>query len=109
MKVNDLIEFLEYSDRQALVVVGIANADGRVLVCDDVLFLKHERRVCLIVDPNHQSRDEAGEIRLDEYQRTQLFGHDFVLLGKPPEQTPQLPPRKVTAPFAWISVQKYEV
>lgn len=88
MKVNDLIEFLEYSDRQASVVVGLVSEDGRVLVCNDVQFLKQESRVCLIVDPENQSRDEAGEIRLAEYQLTQLFGHEFVLLGKPPEQDP---------------------
>ncbi len=89
MKVNDLIEFLEYSDRRAPVVVGIVGQDGSVSMYGEVLFLQQEQRVCLIVDPAHQSAratEAEDAIQLAEFDRTQLFGHDFVLLQKPPEQ-----------------------
>lgn len=90
MQVNELIEFLEYSDRQASVVVGIAGENGHVSACEEVLFLKQDNRVYLIVDPVNQSSGETATtdaIRLAEFERPQLFGHDFVLLRKPPDHS----------------------
>jgi hypothetical protein len=87
MKVNNLIEFLEYSDRQASVVVGIVGADGQVHACNEILFLNHENRVYLIVDPADQSSEDSERkdwIRVADFERPQLFGQNCVLLPKPP-------------------------
>ena len=87
MKVNDLVEFLEYSDRNSPVMVGIVREDGSVSTCADVLFLKQENRIYLIVEPAHQltsANDLLDADQLAEFERTQLFGDNFVLLRKPP-------------------------
>lgn len=87
MKVKDLIEFLEYSDRNAQVVLGVVGDDGCVRTRDDVLLLNHGDRVCLVFEPETESIEEPQTteiIRLAEFERKQLFGHNFVLLRKPP-------------------------
>lgn len=86
MKVNDLIEFLEYSAPRATVCVAVVDANGRVVRHDSPVFLSQEGRVYLVVD----QRPEAGgkavepteEIVLAEYESPQVFGNHFMLLPK---------------------------
>lgn len=87
MKVNDLIELLEYSPATAPVCVAVVGADGRVRHHGGPWFLARERGVCLVVDERAEAAEggevAAAEIALSDYERPQLFGHRFVLLPKP--------------------------
>ena len=86
MKVNDLIEFLEYSPCRVPVSVAVVGQDGTVIRHDAPLFLMRDDRVYLVVDQRPNADDTEGtpanEIVLSEYERPQLFGHQFVLLRK---------------------------
>ena len=86
MKVNDLIELLEYSPAKAPVSVAVVGGDGRVTRHDSPWFLTHDGRVYLVVDERPESGGgagtPAGEIVLSAYERPQLFGHQFVLLRR---------------------------
>lgn len=87
MKVNDLIELLEYSPATAPVCVAVVGADGRVRHHGGPWFLAHERGIYLVVDERAGAEEGGGmpaaEIALSEYERPQLFGHRFVLVSEP--------------------------
>ena len=86
MKVNDLIEFLEYSPCQAPVSVAVVGPDGTVMRHDAPLFLMGEERVYLVIDQRSEVNESVGtpteEITLSDFERPQLFGHQFMLLHK---------------------------
>jgi hypothetical protein len=85
MKVIDLIEFLEYSERTAAVTVGVVGADGRIHAYEDVSFLNDGNRVFLVAgasgSPDAMAAD-ADLLHLADLERPWLFGQDFVLLRK---------------------------
>ena len=86
MKVNDLIEFLEYSAPRATVCVAVVDASGRIIRHDSPVFLSHDGRVYLVVDQRPEAGGKAGEpaeeIVLADYESPQVFGNHFMLLPK---------------------------
>ena len=86
MKVNDLIEFLEYSPARAEVAVVVVGPDGQAVRHDSPLFLAEGDRVYLVIDQRTVTDGTPGtsfaERGLSDYERPQLFGHRYVLLPK---------------------------
>jgi hypothetical protein len=86
MKVNDLIEFLEYCAPRASVCVAVIDANGHLVRYDSPLFLSHDGSVSLVVDQRPDASGKAGEpaeeILLSNYESPQVFGNRFMLLPK---------------------------
>ena len=86
MKVNDLIEFLEYSAPRATVCVAVVDASGHIVRHDSPKFLSYEGRVYLVVDQRPEAAANPGEpaeeIVLEDYESPQVFGNHFMLLSK---------------------------
>ena len=90
MRVNDLIELLEYCDRRAHVSVGIATREGDVLGCPSVRFLADNGCVYLVVDQladidtsvRQLEGVESSGISLHDYECPQIFGKHLILLAK---------------------------